>query len=103
MKPYVAASSYLNTAPLCYSFIYGEQRNRCEFLSDAAPAVCSDMLKTRRADAAMIPAIEYQRIDGLLAVPNVCVGNRQKKIRLKYLCCFQKSGSQRCSGIACAD
>ncbi len=77
-KPYIAASSYLNTAPLCYSFIFGNQRNRCEFLSDASPAVCSDMLKVKRADAAMIPAIEYQRIPELLAVRDVCVASKNK-------------------------
>lgn len=77
-KPYIAASSYLNTAPLCYSFIYGNQQERCEFLSDAAPAVCSDMLKAKRADAAMIPAIEYQRIPGLRAIPSVCVASKNK-------------------------
>jgi chorismate dehydratase len=77
-KPYVAASSYLNTAPLCYSFIYGEQKDRCEFLSDASPAVCSEMLKDKRADAAMIPAIEYQRIADILAVRDVCVASRSQ-------------------------
>jgi chorismate dehydratase len=77
-KPYVAASSYLNTAPLCYSFIYGEQIDRCEFLSDAAPAVCSEMLKNNRADAAMIPAIEYQRIANIFAVKDVCVASKSK-------------------------
>ena len=30
--PYIAASSYLNAAPLCYSFVYGEQKDRCTFL-----------------------------------------------------------------------
>jgi chorismate dehydratase len=77
-KPYVAASSYLNTAPLCYSFIQGIQRERCKFLSDAAPAVCSQMLKDKRADAAMIPAIEYQRIPDILAVPDVCVASKSR-------------------------
>ena len=77
-KPYIAASSYLNTAPLCYSFLAGEQRERCEFLSDAAPAVCSDLLKAGKADAAMIPAIEYQRIQGIHAVRDVCVASRSR-------------------------
>jgi chorismate dehydratase len=77
-KPYVAASSYLNTAPLCYSFISGSQREQCTFLSDAAPAVCSEMLKNKRADAAMIPAIEYQRIPDILAVRDVCVASKSK-------------------------
>lgn len=77
-KPYVAASSYLNTAPLCYSFLSGSQRQRCKFLSDAAPAVCSEMLKDKRADAAMIPAIEYQRIPDILAVRDVCVASKSR-------------------------
>src|ERR1044072_5523905 len=78
IKPYIAASSYLNTAPLCYSFISGDQQNCVEFLSDASPAVCANMLKAKRADVAMIPAIEYQRIPGLLAVRDVCVAAKHK-------------------------
>src|SRR5467141_529929 len=77
-KPYIAASSYLNAAPLCYSFIFGEQRNRCTFLSDAAPARCAELLAEGRADAALIPVIEYQRISGLKVVPGACVASRQK-------------------------
>ena len=64
-KPYIAASSYLNAAPLCYSFVYGEQRNRCEFLSDAAPARCAEMLAEGRADAALAASIFHDRIQGL--------------------------------------
>ena len=75
-KPCVAASSYLNTAPLCYSFTSGQQRSRCEFLSDAAPARCAELLEQRTADAALIPVIEYQRIPGLKVVPGVCVASR---------------------------
>lgn len=77
-KPYIAASSYLNAAPLCYSFVSGEQRSRCEFLSDAAPARCAEMLAEGRADAALIPAIEYQRIAGLKVAPGVCVASRRE-------------------------
>lgn len=76
-KPFIAASSYLNAAPLCYSFISGEQRTRCKFLSDAAPAKCSEMLADGRADAALIPAIEYQRIPGLKMSPGVCVAAKR--------------------------
>lgn len=77
-RPYVAASSYLNAAPLCYSFVYGEQKDRCEFLSDAAPARCSDLLREGRADAALIPVIEYQRIPNLIIAPGACVASRSK-------------------------
>ena len=77
-KPYIAASSYLNAAPLCYSFVFGEQKNRCEFLSDAAPARCAEMLAEGRADAALIPAIEYQRIAGLKVAPGACVASKRE-------------------------
>jgi chorismate dehydratase len=77
-RPYVAASSYLNAAPLCYSFVYGEQKDRCEFLSDAAPARCSDLLREGQADAALIPVIEYQRIPNLIIAPGACVASRSR-------------------------
>src|SRR5437588_6636695 len=77
-KPYIAASSYLNAAPLCYSFIYGRQRDRCTFLSDAAPARCADLLAKEQADAALIPVIEYQRIPGLRVAPGACVASKRK-------------------------
>jgi chorismate dehydratase len=77
-RPYIAASSYLNAAPLCYSFIHGRQKDLCVFLSDAAPARCSELLAERRADAALIPAIEYQRIDNLLVAPRACVASKSQ-------------------------
>lgn len=77
-KPHIAASSYLNAAPLCYSFIYGKQRDRCEFLSDAAPARCAELLAEGRADAALIPVIEYQRIPRLKVAPGACVSSRNR-------------------------
>lgn len=77
-KPYIAASSYLNAAPLCYSFIYGEQKERCRFLSDAAPARCAELLAEGRADAALIPVIEYQRIPGLKVAQGACVASKSK-------------------------
>jgi len=76
--PFIAASSYLNAAPLCFSFISGEQKERCRFLSDAAPARCAELLREGRADAALIPVIEYQRIPGLQIVPDVCVSSRRQ-------------------------
>ena len=74
-KPYIAASSYLNAAPLCYSFIHGEQRDLCNFLSDAAPSRCAEMLADSQADAGLIPVIEYQRIPGLKIAPGACVAS----------------------------
>src|SRR6476620_4313977 len=76
-KPFIAASSYLNAAPLCYSFVYGAQKGRCTFLSDEAPARCAELLAAGRADAALIPVIEYQRIPGLKIAPGACVASKK--------------------------
>ncbi len=76
-KPYIAASSYLNAAPLCYSFIEGGQKDRCGFLSDAAPWRCAELLVQGRADAALIPVIEYQRIAGLKISPGASVSSKK--------------------------
>lgn len=75
-SPSIAASSYLNAAPLCYSFVHGSQKDRCEFLSDEAPARCAELLAEGRADAALIPVIEYQRIPGLKIAPGACVASK---------------------------
>jgi chorismate dehydratase len=75
-RPRIAASSYLNTAPLIWSFLHGLQRDAVELLTDTAPARCAEMLARGEVDAALVPVIEYQRIPDLLMVPDVCVGSR---------------------------
>ncbi|HEV2762391.1 MAG TPA: menaquinone biosynthesis protein [Pyrinomonadaceae bacterium] len=75
--PRVAASSYLNSAPLLWSFARGSQRRRVELLTDAAPARCADMLARGSAEAALVPVVEYQRTPEVLVVPGVCVGARR--------------------------
>jgi chorismate dehydratase len=74
--PRIAASSYLNTAPLIWSFAYGARQGDVELVTDTAPARCADMLSRREVDAALVPVIEYQRIPELAIVPGVCVGSR---------------------------
>jgi chorismate dehydratase len=75
-RPRIAASSYLNTAPLIWSFIHGSQRNAVELFTDTAPARCAEMLGCGEVDAALVPIIEYQRIPDIAIVPDVCVGSR---------------------------
>ena len=72
----IAASSYLNTAPLIWSFIHGSQRDAVELFTDRAPARCAEMLATGEVDVALVPVIEYQRIPAIVIVPDVCVGSR---------------------------
>src|SRR5207253_9838314 len=74
--PRVAASSYLNTAPLIWSFIHDSQRDAVEVFTDTAPARCAEMLASGEVDVALVPVIEYQRISNVLIVPDVCIGSR---------------------------
>jgi chorismate dehydratase len=74
--PRIAASSYLNTAPLIWSFIHGLRRDAVELFTDTAPARCAEMLARGEVDAALVPVIEYQRLTDVVIVPDVCVGSR---------------------------
>ena len=75
-RPRIAASSYLNTAPLIWSFVHGSQRDRVELFTDTAPARCAEILSAGEVDAALVPVIEYQRMNYISIVPDVCVGSR---------------------------
>jgi chorismate dehydratase len=75
-RPRIAASSYLNTAPLIWSFVHGSQRDAVELFTDTAPARCAEMLAGDEVDAALVPVIEYQRIPDVAIIPDVCVGSR---------------------------
>ncbi len=74
-KPVIAASTYLNSAPLCYGFLHGSLRETVLFLPHVAPATCAELLRDGQVDAALIPAIEYQRIEGLVIVPGIAVAS----------------------------
>jgi chorismate dehydratase len=71
----VAASSYLNTAPLIWSFLYGSRQDAVNLVTDAAPARCADLLVKGEVEVALVPIIEYQRIPDVGIVPGVCVGS----------------------------
>jgi len=74
--PRIAASSYLNTAPLIWSFLHGSKQNTVQLFTHQAPARCAEMLARREVDAALVPVIEYQHIPDIAIVPDVCVGSR---------------------------
>ena len=71
----VAASTYLNSAPLIWSFLHGPQREQLKLI-DAVPAQCAQLLREAAVDVALIPVIEYQRIPNISLIANVCVGSK---------------------------
>lgn len=74
----IAASTYLNSAPLVHSFVRGGLRKSYQFIGDTAPARCSALLAAGECEIALIPAIEYQRIPGLRIVPGVAVASKNR-------------------------
>lgn len=78
LNPRIAASSYSNTAPLVWSFLYGREHGNVEMILDNAPARSVELLEQDRVDAALVPVIASQFIDGVRLIPDVCVGARER-------------------------
>ncbi|HEX5889198.1 MAG TPA: menaquinone biosynthesis protein [Pyrinomonadaceae bacterium] len=93
----LAASSYLNSAPLIWSFLNGTKRGEVDFV-EAVPARCADMLSRSEVEGALIPVIEYQRIAGGALVPDVCVGS-QKEV-LSVVLVSKDSELEQIRGVA---
>lgn len=74
-RPIVAASTYLNSAPLIWSFLHGSKRDQVKMI-DAVPAQCAQLLLESEADVALIPVIEYHRIPNIALISDVCVGSK---------------------------
>lgn len=73
----LAASTYLNSAPLIWSFLHGPKRGQVDFV-DEVPSRCAELLRAEKVDGALVPVIEYQRIAGGFLVPDVCVGSQKE-------------------------
>ncbi len=74
----ISASSYSNTAPLIWSFLYGSLHGKYELVLDTAPSRSAELLSRNEVDAALVPVIAAQLIDGISVIPDVCVGAKEK-------------------------
>src|SRR5215469_7425469 len=71
----ISIVEYLNTAPLVRGFTHGPFRGKYE-LSFTVPSQCAEALRSGAVDVAIIPAIEYQRIDDLVVLPNLSISSK---------------------------
>jgi chorismate dehydratase len=71
----ISIVEFLNTAPLVWGFTDGPLRGRYD-LSFTVPSLCAEALRSGKVDVAIIPAIEYQRMDGLVMLPEMAVAAR---------------------------
>jgi chorismate dehydratase len=68
----ISIVEYLNTAPLVWGFTDGPLAGRYD-LSFTVPSKCADALRSGNADVAIIPAIEYQRMENVVVLPKMAV------------------------------
>jgi chorismate dehydratase len=73
----ISIVQYLNTAPLVWGFTNGPLQGKYD-LSFTVPSQCAEDLRFGRADIAIIPAIEYQRIDGLAILPDLAIASKER-------------------------
>ena len=73
----ISIVQYLNTAPLIWGFTNGPLQGKYD-LSFTVPSQCAEDLRTGRADVAIIPAIEYQRMDDLVILPDMAIASKKQ-------------------------
>jgi chorismate dehydratase len=72
----ISIVQYLNTAPLVRGFTHGPLRGKHP-LSFTVPSQCAEALRSGEVDIAIIPAIEFQRIDGLVVLPSLSIASKK--------------------------
>src|SRR5258707_13223188 len=98
----ISVWQYLNTAPLVWGFTNGPLRGKYD-LSFPVPSQCAEQLRTGNADVAIIPAIEYQRIDDLVILPDLAIASKKQvrtllilaKMPIEQVKSFALDGSSR--------
>jgi chorismate dehydratase len=76
-QPRVSVVKYLNTVPLIWGMLKGDQRGKYD-LDFTTPAKCADDLGRREVAVGIVPSIEYQRMDGLRVLPGCSIASKGK-------------------------
>jgi chorismate dehydratase len=92
----ISIVKYLNTTPLVWGFTNGPLKGKYD-LSFTVPSLCAEALRTNAADIAIIPSIEYQRIDDLVILPDLAIAS---KTRVRSLLLVSKVPLEKARNIA---
>jgi len=68
---------YLNTVPLIWGMLHGEQRGKFE-LQLTVPSGCAEAVAQRHADVGIVPSIEYQRLAGVEILPGMSIASKHE-------------------------
>jgi chorismate dehydratase len=92
----ISVVEFLNTAPLVWSFTEGPLAGKYD-LSFTVPSQCAESLQRGDVDVAIIPAIEYQRMDDVVVLPGMAVA---AKGEIRSLLVVAKKPIERARRIA---
>jgi chorismate dehydratase len=92
----ISIVQYLNTAPLVWGFTNGPLAGKYD-LSFTVPSQCAEALRAGTADIAIIPAIEYQRIPGLVVLSDLAIASQN---RVRSLLIIAKKPIEQVRSIA---
>jgi len=84
-NPKVSVVQYLNTAPLVWGMLKGEQQGKYD-LEFTTPAACADAVHQRRADVGIVPSIEYQRMDKAQIIAGISIASKNAVKSVLLLC-----------------
>jgi chorismate dehydratase len=76
-SPRVSVVQYLNTVPLIWGMMEGDQRGKYE-LTFTTPAQCADAVRSGQADIGIIPSIEYQRMDHAQILAGLAIASKSE-------------------------
>src|SRR5258708_10782692 len=92
----ISVVQYLTTAPLVRGSTHGPLKGKYD-LSFTVPSFCAEAFRSGAADVAIIPAIEYQRIPGLVILPDLSIASKE---RVRSLLIVAKSPIREARRIA---
>jgi chorismate dehydratase len=73
----ISIVEFLNTAPLVWGFTDGPLVGKYD-LSFAVPSQCAEDLRAGRADVGIIPSIEYQRMENVVALAGMAIAAKNE-------------------------
>lgn len=77
MKLRLSLIHFINAFPLQWGFMKGKFQDLFEIAYDR-PSRCAERLASGDADVGLIPAIEYQRIEGLTVIPHLAIASKKR-------------------------
>jgi chorismate dehydratase len=90
----IGSVSYLNAKPL----IYGLENSEDLQIALDVPSRLLEDLQGDLVDVALLPVIDYQRMDGLIVVPSGGIGSEDQTLTVRI---FSKQPIEQISSLAC--